>query len=74
MLKREVTIRILVDDVDQHLMQHITQINTEIGYNMIQFLYSHELGNVDELVLLSDNNYYFGSNMTTKQIDCFVLK
>ena len=57
LLKREVTIRILIDGVDQHLMRYITQINAKIGYNMIQFLYSHELGNFEELVILSDNKY-----------------
>ena len=46
LLKREVTIRILIDGVNQHLMRYITQLNAEIGYNMIQFLYSHELGNL----------------------------
>ena len=31
LLKREVTIRILIDGVDQHLMRYITQLNAEIG-------------------------------------------
>ena len=57
MLRRGITIKILTDDIDEHLMSHIAQINGTNKDNQMQFGYSNKLGEFNEFIMLSDNRY-----------------
>ena len=57
LLRRGITIKILTDDIDEHLMSHIAQINETNKDNPMQFGYSNKLGEFNEFIMLSDNRY-----------------
>ena len=57
MLKRGITIKILTDGIDEHLMSHIAQINETNKDNPMQFGYSNKLGEFNVFIMLSDNKY-----------------
>jgi hypothetical protein len=57
LLRRGITIKILTDDIDEHLMSHIAQINGTNKDNQMQFGYSNKLGGFNEFIMLSDNRY-----------------
>jgi len=57
LLKRGITIKILTDGIDEHLMSHIAQINETNKDNPMQFGYSNKLGEFNESIILSDNRY-----------------
>ena len=57
LLRKGITIKILTDDVDEHLMSHIAQINGTDKDNQMQFGYSNKLGEFNEFIILSDNKY-----------------
>ena len=57
LLRRGITIKILTDDIDEHLMSHIAQINETNKDNPMQFGYSNKLGEFNESIILSDNRY-----------------
>lgn len=55
LLKKNVIIRILTDDINQYLLNYIYQINDSNKDNQIQFGYSKKLGNFSELIIISDD-------------------
>jgi hypothetical protein len=57
LLDRGVKIKMLTDDIDEYLIANITQINKTNESNQIQVGYSNKLGNLSELVKLSDEKY-----------------
>jgi len=57
LLRRGITIKILTDDIDEHLMSHIAQINETNKDNPMQFGYSNKLGEFNEFIMLSDTKY-----------------
>ena len=57
MLKRDITIKILTDDIDERLMNHIAQINETNKDNPMQFGYSNKLGEFNEFIMLRDSRY-----------------
>jgi hypothetical protein len=57
LLKRKVIIRILTDDMDEHLIQQFDMMNTINQDKPIQLGYSNKLGDFNEMVIVSDNKY-----------------
>lgn len=57
LIRRDVTIRILTDDIDEYIMNYIDQINDSHRDNEIRFGYSNKLGNFNELIIISDNKH-----------------
>ena len=57
LLRKGITIKILTDDIDEHLMSHIAQINDTNKDNPMQFGYSNKLGEFNEFIMLSDIQY-----------------
>jgi hypothetical protein len=60
LVDRGITIKILVDGLDIILEKQIGNINNAArNHNPIQLEYSNELGNLDELTIISDGKYLF---------------
>ena len=57
LLRRDITIKILTDDIDERLINHIAQINETNKDNPMQFGYSNKLGEFNEFIMLSDTKY-----------------
>jgi hypothetical protein len=57
LLRKGITIKILTDDIDEHLMSDIAQINGTNEDNQMQFGYSDKLGEFNEFIMISDNRY-----------------
>lgn len=57
LLKRDVTIRILTDNVDEFLIKQINIINNSSQTNSIQFRYTDKLDDLNEMALIVDNKY-----------------
>ena len=57
LLRKGTTVKILTDDIDEHLMSHIAQINEINENNQLLFGYSNKLGEFNEFIMLSDNKY-----------------
>ena len=57
LLNKDVTIKLLTDNIDDHLISQISSINNKSRSGQIQSGYSTKLGKLDELVLISDGRY-----------------
>jgi len=57
LLRRGIKVKILTDDIDEHLMSQIAQVNTTNSNNQMQFGYSNKLGGFNEFIMLTDNKY-----------------
>ena len=55
LLRRGVSIKILVDDINRDLLNQIITINNNNMNELIQFGYTNKLGNFDEMIIINDN-------------------
>lgn len=55
--KRGVTIKLLTDDINEHLLNQITEINRANKDEQIKLGYSNKLGNFNEMVIIVDSKY-----------------
>lgn len=56
-LKRGIKTKILIDDIDEHLLDQIKSINDSKKNNLLELSFTNQLGNFNEMVILSDNKY-----------------
>lgn len=54
LIERNVTIKILTDNADEHLIKQIASLNALNLENSIQLGYMNKLGDLDEMVIVSD--------------------
>lgn len=56
-LEKDAIIKILTDNVDEYLIKQIVSISNSNQTNLIQLGYTNKLGDLDEMVLISDDKY-----------------
>ncbi|MGD9533431.1 MAG: hypothetical protein AB7V56_06650 [Candidatus Nitrosocosmicus sp.] len=56
MIRRNLLVKILTDDIDEHLIKQIDSINELNPQNLIRVGYSNKTGELNELIMVSDNN------------------
>jgi hypothetical protein len=59
LLKREVTIKIIIDNIDENIISQIKTINNENKNKPIQFGFTNKLGNFTELIIINDSKCVF---------------
>jgi hypothetical protein len=57
LLEKNARIKILVDSAEEFLVKQIVFINNSNSTNPIQLGYTNKLGDLDEMVIISDNKY-----------------
>ena len=56
-IKRDIKIKILIDDIGEHLLDQIKSINDSKTNNLCEVGFTNQLGNFNEMVILLDNKY-----------------
>jgi len=52
-----IKIKILIDDIDKYLLDRIKSTNEPKKNNLFEVSFTNQLGNFNEMVILSDNRY-----------------
>ncbi len=55
--KRDILVKVLIDSVDRHLLKKIKSINDYKNYNLIEVGHTNQLGDFNEMALVSDSKY-----------------
>ena len=55
LLERNTAIKILLDNIDKTLIEQITSLNKFNPKNPIQLGYTNKMGELDEMIIVSDN-------------------
>ena len=55
LLERDTTIKILIDNMDETMIEQITSLNKFNQENPVQLGYTNEIGELNEMIIISDN-------------------